>query len=78
VGEGGGVHQQQSAGSAKHLLKNTFTPEDVVDTVPMIRYYMVGDLTAKDKADFQKFIDFSVQTGTLPEKVDVTKFMQTF
>src|SRR5262252_2556690 len=24
----------------KHLLKNTFTPEDVVDTVPMIRYYM--------------------------------------
>ena len=25
------------------------------------RYYMVGDLTAKDKADFQKFIDFSVQ-----------------
>jgi len=62
----------------KHLLKNTFTPEDVVDTVPMIRYYMVGDLTAKDKADFQKFIDFSVQTGTLPEKVDVTKFMQTF
>ena len=38
----------------------------------------VGDLTAKDKADFQKFIDFSVQTGTLPEKVDVTKYMQTF
>ena len=64
--------------SRKHLVKNTFTPEDVVDTVPMIRYYMVGDLTAKDKADFQKFIDFSVQTGTLPEKVDVTKYMQTF
>ena len=59
-------------------MKNTFTPEDVVDTVPMIRYYMVGDLTEKDKADFQKFIDFSVQTGTLPEKVDVTKYMQTF
>jgi NitT/TauT family transport system substrate-binding protein len=62
----------------KHLLKNTFTPEDVVDTVPMIRYYMAGDLTAKDKADFQKFIDFSVQTGTLPEKVDVTKYLQVF
>src|SRR5215204_7119998 len=57
----------------KHLAKNTFTPEDVVDTVPMIRYYMAGDLSAKDKADFQKFIDFSTQTGTLPEKVDVTK-----
>src|SRR6266481_6217155 len=24
----------------KHLLKNTFTPDDVVDTVPMIRYFM--------------------------------------
>lgn len=62
----------------KHLLDNTFTPPDVVDTVPMIRYYMVGELTAKDKADFQKFIDFSVQTGTLPEKVDVTKYLKTF
>ncbi len=62
----------------KHLLKNTFTPEDVVDTVPMIRYFMAGDLTAKDKADFHKFIDFSVQTGTLSDKIEVTKFLQAF
>jgi NitT/TauT family transport system substrate-binding protein len=62
----------------KHLLNNTFTPPDVVDTVPMIRYYMAGDLTAKDKAEFQKFIDFSVKTGTLPENVDVTKYLKTF
>jgi NitT/TauT family transport system substrate-binding protein len=62
----------------KHLVKNTFTPEDVVDTVPMIRYFMAKDLTAKDKADYQKFIDFSVQTGTLTEKVDVTKYLQAF
>jgi NitT/TauT family transport system substrate-binding protein len=62
----------------KHLLKNTFTPEDVVDTVPMIRYFMAGDLTTKDKADFQKFIDFSVQTGTLSDKIEVTKFLQAF
>ncbi len=62
----------------KHLLKNTFTPDDVVDTVPMIRYFMARDLTAKDKADFQRFIDFSVETGTLSEKVDVTKYLQTF
>jgi len=62
----------------KHLAKNTLTPEDVVDTVPMIRYYMAGDLNAKDTADFQKFIDFSVTTGTLTEKVDVTKYMQKF
>jgi hypothetical protein len=28
--------------------------------------------------DFQKFIDFSVQTGTLSEKVDVSKYLQAF
>ena len=62
----------------KHLVKNTFTPDDVVDTVPMIRYFMAKDLTAKDKADFQKFIDFSVKAGTLSEPVDVTKYLQVF
>jgi NitT/TauT family transport system substrate-binding protein len=62
----------------KHLVKNTFTPEDVVDTVPMIRYFMAKDLSAKDKADYQKFIDFSVETGTLEQKVDVTKYLQAF
>jgi hypothetical protein len=39
---------------------------------------MARDLTPKDHADFQKFIDFSVTTGTLPEKVDVNKFIQVF
>jgi NitT/TauT family transport system substrate-binding protein len=62
----------------KHLLKNTFTPADVVDTVPMIRYFMVKDLTAKDKADFQKFIDFSVKMGTLEKPVDVTQYLKAF
>lgn len=62
----------------KHLVKNTFTPDDVVDTVPMVRYFAPKDLSQKDLADFQKFIDFSVQTGTLSEKVDVKKYLQTF
>jgi NitT/TauT family transport system substrate-binding protein len=62
----------------QYLLKNTFTPPDVVDTVPMIKYVMAKDLTAKDKAAYQKFIDFSVTTGTLPEKIDVTKYLQAF
>jgi NitT/TauT family transport system substrate-binding protein len=66
------------AEARKHLVKNTFTPEDVADTVPMIRYFMARDLTPKDRADYQKFIDFSVTTGTLPEKVDVDKFIQVF
>src|SRR5947209_16549122 len=59
------------AQARKHLVKNTFTPEDVVDTVPMVRYFMAKDLTDKDRADFQKFIDFSVEAGTLEHKIDV-------
>jgi NitT/TauT family transport system substrate-binding protein len=62
----------------KYLVKNTLTPPDVAETVPMIRYYMVKDLTAKDNADFQKFIDFSVKTGTLSEKVEVSKYLKAF
>jgi NitT/TauT family transport system substrate-binding protein len=62
----------------QYLAKNTLTPPDVVDTVPMIKYVMAKDLTAPDKAAYQKFIDFSVTTGTLSEKVDVTKYLQAF
>jgi NitT/TauT family transport system substrate-binding protein len=69
---------ENPAEARKHLVKNTFTPEDVVDTVPMIRYFMAKDLSDKDKADYQKFIDFSVKTGTLEQKVDVTKYLQAF
>jgi len=62
----------------KHLAKNTLTPEDVVDTVPMVHYYMAGELTEKHKAEFQKFIDFSTAVGTLPEKVDISKYLQAY
>jgi NitT/TauT family transport system substrate-binding protein len=66
------------AEARKHLVKNTFTPDDVVDTVPMIRYFMAKDLTAKDKADYQKFIDFSVKTGTLEKQVNVNDYLKAF
>jgi NitT/TauT family transport system substrate-binding protein len=62
----------------KHLLNNTFTPADVVDTVPMIKYVSSKDLTAKDKAEFQKFIDFSVTTKILSGPIDVTKYIKVF
>jgi len=44
----------------------------------MVRYFMAKDLAGKEKAEFQKFIDFSVQTGTLEQKIDVTKYLQVF
>jgi NitT/TauT family transport system substrate-binding protein len=62
----------------QYLAKNTFTPEDVVDTVPMLKYVMAKDLTPKQKEQFQKFIDFSASLGTLPEKVDITKYLHVF
>ncbi len=62
----------------KYLAKNTLTPEDVVDTVPMVRYFTAGQLTDKHKAEFQKFIDFATEVGTVPEKVDITKYLQAY
>jgi NitT/TauT family transport system substrate-binding protein len=66
------------AEARKHLIKNTFTPDDVVDTVPLVKFEMVSELKPADVADLQRFIDFSVKTGTLPEKVDVSKYLQKF
>jgi NitT/TauT family transport system substrate-binding protein len=62
----------------KHLLKNTFTPDDIVDTVPLVKFEMVSDMKPSDIADFQRFMDYSVKTGTLPEKVDVSKYLAKF
>ena len=62
----------------RHLVKNTFTPAEVVDTVPLVKFTMVRELTAKNRAEFQKFIDFSVDAGTISEKVEVSRFLHQF
>jgi NitT/TauT family transport system substrate-binding protein len=62
----------------KHLAKNTFTPDNVVDMVPMLGYIMVGDMTPKQLGDLQKFADFGNSIGVVPEKIDVTKVLQKF
>jgi len=62
----------------KHLAKNTFTPDDVVELVPMLGYIMIKDMNAKQMADFQKFADFGVTIGVVPEKIDVTKVIKAF
>jgi len=61
-----------------HLVKNTFTPEAVAPTVPLVNFVMSDDLSAGDKAEFQQFIDFVADKGILSEKVDVTKYLKTF
>src|SRR3984885_2732214 len=62
----------------KYLAKNTFTPDNVVDTVPMLGYIMVGDMTPKQLGELQKFADFGNSIGVVPEKLDVTKVLQKF
>ncbi|MBO6784249.1 MAG: ABC transporter substrate-binding protein [Alphaproteobacteria bacterium] len=61
-----------------HLVKNTFTPEAVAPTVPLVNFVMADDLSDDDKAEFQQFIDFVADNGILSEKVDVTKYIKTF
>ena len=62
----------------KHLLKNTLTPRNVVDSVPMLGYVMVRDMTPKQIDDLQTFANFGHDIGVVPEKVDVRKYLQPF
>jgi len=62
----------------KYLARNTFTPDNVVDMVPMLGYVMVGDMTPRQVADLQKFADFGNSIGVVPEKLDVAKVLQKF
>jgi NitT/TauT family transport system substrate-binding protein len=66
------------AEARKHLAKNTLTPDDIVDVVPMLGYIMTKDMNAKQLSDFQKFADFGHEIGVVPEKVDVKKFIKAF
>jgi len=62
----------------KHLAKNTLTPDDLVDVIPMLGYTMVKDMTPKQKKDLQDFADFGVQIGVVPEKIEIAKFTKEF
>jgi len=66
------------AAARKHLAKNTLTPEDLVDVVPMLGYTMTKDMTPKQREELQTFADFGVQIGVVPEKIDVSKFVKAF
>ena len=62
----------------KHLAKNTFTPENVVDMVSMLGYTMTKDMTPKQLGDLQKLSDFGTSIGVVPEKLDVTKVLYRY
>ena len=67
--------EKNPAEARQSLLKNTLTPPDVVDTVPIVKFVMMAKITDKDVADFQKFIDFCTSTNVLSDKVDVKQLL---
>jgi NitT/TauT family transport system substrate-binding protein len=62
----------------KYLAKNTMTPDDLVDVVPMLGYRMTKDFSPKQLEYLQTFADFGTHIGVVPEKVDVRKFLAAF
>jgi NitT/TauT family transport system substrate-binding protein len=70
--------KEHPAEARKHLAKNTLTPDNVVDSVPMLGYIMTKDMNAKQLGHLQTFADFGTAIGVVPEKVDVKKYLKAF
>jgi NitT/TauT family transport system substrate-binding protein len=70
--------KEHPAEARKHLAKNTLTPDNVVDSVPMLGYIMTKDMNAKQVGYLQTFADFGTQIGVVPEKVVVTNYLKAF
>ncbi len=62
----------------KAMSKSIAMSPEVAAAVPMVKFTMAADLTPANVAEFQKFIDFTTETGILSAKVDVTKMLQKF
>jgi NitT/TauT family transport system substrate-binding protein len=70
--------KKNPADARKYLAKNTMTPDDLVDSVPMLGYTMVKDFTPAQLGYLQKFSDFGTEIGVVPEKIDVKKYIKSF
>jgi NitT/TauT family transport system substrate-binding protein len=62
----------------RYLAKNTMTPDNVVDTVPMLGYIMTKDMSAQQLGYLQTFADFGQQIGVVPERIDVKQDLKSF
>jgi NitT/TauT family transport system substrate-binding protein len=70
--------KEHPAEARKHLAKNTLTPDNVVDTVPMLGYIMTRDMSPKQLGYLQSFADFGTKIGVVPEKIDVKTVLKAF
>jgi len=71
------IHANPDA-ARKFLAKNTMTPDNVVDIVPMLGYTMTKDMSPKQLGYLQEFADFGNQIGVVPEKIDVKQDLKAF
>jgi len=62
----------------KYLIKNTITPESVVDTVPLLLHTPVAKLSEQDRKNFQAYVDFAIGVGAVSEKIDMTQFLKAY
>jgi NitT/TauT family transport system substrate-binding protein len=70
--------KEHPAEARKHLAKNTLTPDNVVDTVPMLGYIMTKDMSPKQLGYLQAFADFGTNIGVVPDKIDVKTVLKSF
>ena len=65
--------------NAREALKvNTSVPPEMVMQVGVPKFVMTDQVTAQNKADFQKYMDFATAQGIVKGQVDVTKYLVTF
>jgi NitT/TauT family transport system substrate-binding protein len=70
--------KERPAEARKHLARNTLTPDNVVDTVPMLGYLMTSDMSPKQIGYLQSFADFGVKIGVVPSTIDVKTVLKGF
>jgi NitT/TauT family transport system substrate-binding protein len=70
--------REHPAEARKHLAKNTLTPDNVVDTVPMLGYTMTKDMSPKQIGYLQAFADFGTRIGIVPQAIDVKTVLKGF
>jgi NitT/TauT family transport system substrate-binding protein len=64
--------------SARESLKvNTSVPPELVMQVGIPKFVMVDQITAQNKADFQKYMDFATAQGVVKGQIDVTQYLVT-
>jgi NitT/TauT family transport system substrate-binding protein len=60
------------------LVGNTPIPAEIAAKMPIIKFTMVSDLSDKDKANLQAYIDFTAKIGAMKESLDVKPYLVAF